>query len=485
MGIFRSYFSKNNTVIGGSLINTAKNPVTDISYGGENNQPSRFIFDIDLEPLLYKIQKGLVNPSCIKKHTLKMQNTIRFSPEYVGKKGYSSDFQRASEFTLNLFNVNQDWDEGVGYDMNFERQFSSHQNDRPSNWTQRLSDETLWDKEGVIGLSGDTDYTPVGTQYFNQGSEDIEIDVTDYVNQRLEELGVAALSGDTNPEYDNSNGLGLKFTDDVEQQGSGDGLSRFMVSFHTKYTNTFYEPFIETDIDCLIEDDRNYFFLDKKNKLYFYPTTAGISNVGGAENIVINSVTIKDDYSNVVAILSGDDIKHNGGNVYYVELSVDSNSYPDAINFEDVWDITADGNNIVIEDQFYLVDLKKYYNFNNSKDIEFGNYSFYYWGLQHNEKVVSGDIRRVKLTVRELYATSNDFTALNIEYRIFTKVGENHELDVIPYTKVNRTRNTYNIILDTSWLIPQDYYLQVRLVNSFYSETKETLKFSIVSNKLK
>ena len=484
MGVFRSYFSKNNTVIGGSLINTAKNPVTDISYGGENNHPSRFIFDIDLEPLLYKIEKGLINPSCIKKHTLKMQNTIRFSPEYTGKKGYSSDFQRASEFTLNLFNINQDWDEGVGYDMNFERQFSGNQNNNPSNWTQRLSDETLWEKEGVIGLSGDTEYTPVNSQYFNQGSEDVEIDVTDYVNQRLQELGVA-ISGDTNPEYENSKGLGLKFTDTVEQQGGSDNLTRFMVSFHTKYTNTFYEPYIETDIDCRIEDDRNYFFLNKTNKLYFYPTTAGVGNIGDVENVVVNSVTIKDHDGEEVAIITGDDIKYNGNNVYYIELNVDGNSYPDAVIFEDVWDITADGENMIIEDQFYLIDLKKYYNFNNSKDIEFGNYHFYYWGLQHNEKIISGDIRRVKVTVKELYATSNNFTPLNIEYRVFTKIGENYELDVIPFTKVNRTRNSYNFILDTSWLIPQDYYVQVRLVNAFYAETKETLKFTIVSNKLK
>ena len=33
MSIFRSYFSKNNTIIANSKTNTAKNPVTQIFYG--------------------------------------------------------------------------------------------------------------------------------------------------------------------------------------------------------------------------------------------------------------------------------------------------------------------------------------------------------------------------------------------------------------------------------------------------------------------
>jgi hypothetical protein len=479
MGVYRSYFSKNNTLVGGSLINSAKNPVTDISYGGLNGKPSRFIFDIDYKGLVGRINDGIIEPKTIKKHYLRMQNTIRFSPEYIGKDGYSSNFKRANQFTLNLFNVTEDWTEGVGYDLNFENQFSKNQNNNPSNWTFRFND-VPWSEEGVIGLSGDTLYT-VGSQYLNDGSEDIFIDVTEYINQRLSSFGINNLSVD-GTQYNDSFGLGLKFDDTTESINSD--LYRFMVSFHTKYTNTFYEPFIETIYDNTITDDRNYFFLDKDNKLYLYPTSGGQSVVGG--DYTVESVTIKDYNDIVVGELSGDSIQHNGMGVYNVEVNVDSLDYPDAVIFEDHWKVkTSDNKIVVIEDQFYLVDLKRYYSFNESKDIEFGNYGFYFWGLNYNENVVAGDIRKIKFVVKELYATPNNFTPLNIQYRLFTKVGDKYEIDVIPYTSANRTRNTYNCVLDTSWLIPQDYYLQVRMVNAFKSETKETLRFSVVSNKIK
>ena len=42
MSYFRSYFEKNNTIIKDSLINTAKNPTTEIFYG---TGFSKFLFN--------------------------------------------------------------------------------------------------------------------------------------------------------------------------------------------------------------------------------------------------------------------------------------------------------------------------------------------------------------------------------------------------------------------------------------------------------
>ena len=52
MSRFRSYFIKNNTLIEDNRLNFSQNPVTEISYGTLNSIVSRFIFDIDLEPLI-------------------------------------------------------------------------------------------------------------------------------------------------------------------------------------------------------------------------------------------------------------------------------------------------------------------------------------------------------------------------------------------------------------------------------------------------
>ena len=105
MSVFRSYFKKNNTLIDNNLSNNSQNPVTEISYGTFNKQPSRFIFDIDLEDLQKRIADGFINPDRIVKHVLHMTNTISYAPEYLGKKSYSLNIERASSFQLDLFNV--------------------------------------------------------------------------------------------------------------------------------------------------------------------------------------------------------------------------------------------------------------------------------------------------------------------------------------------------------------------------------------------
>jgi hypothetical protein len=55
-------------------------------------------------------------------------------------------------------------------------------------------------------------------------------------------------------------------------------------------------------------------------------------------------------------------------------------------------------------------------------------------------------------------------------------------VDVIPFTSVNRTNTGYEFNLDTSWLIPQDYYLQIRMKNGSYYENKQVVSFTIVSD---
>ena len=57
MSSFKSYFSKNNTLIYGSTTNTGQNPVTELFFGNVDNLItevgySRFIFDLDLDNLL-------------------------------------------------------------------------------------------------------------------------------------------------------------------------------------------------------------------------------------------------------------------------------------------------------------------------------------------------------------------------------------------------------------------------------------------------
>ena len=473
MSVFRSYFSKNDTIIKDNLSNNSQNPVTEISYGTFEKQVSRFIFDVDLTNLTNRIINGAINPNRIVKHVLHMTNTISYAPQYIGKKSYSLGIDRASSFELEVFNVDEDWDEGSGYDFEYKIYpepyvdiIQPNLQIQAVNWFDRKT-ELPWLSGGSY-ISGVTEI--VGAERFETGAENIEIDITDYVNQRLFGTGFTGTSAYTGASF----GLGIKFAEIYEEIETE---YRQAVAFHAKNTNTWYEPYIETIIDDEIKDDRNYFYLDKDNDLYLYV------NIGGLQqNINVNTVTIHDHEDNVIDVLSGESIINVSEGVYKVTLNIDSELYPDAVLFRDVWSIDINGKESEHAEEFYLVKSNNYYSLNNSNDIEFDNYFFYFWGISEKEKLRASGLRKVKLTIKELYPNQNNFIPLDIEYRLFTTVGEKYEIDVVPFTSVNRTNAGYEFNIDTSWLIPQDYFLQIRLKNGIYYENKQTIGFTIVSD---
>jgi hypothetical protein len=473
MSVFRSYFSKNNTLIESNLTNNSQNPVTEISYGTFDAKVSRFIFDVDLQGLRDRIVQGSINPQRIIGHVLHMTNTIAYAPQFIGKKSYSMGIDRAAAFTLDLFNVNEDWREGNGYVFTY----SDKQDlftlgpvpvipEQASNWTARTT-ASGWTVAGAY-ISGVTQI--IGTQGFEAGNENMEIDVTHYINQRLFGTGYTGTSAYTGSSF----GLGIKFPDNIEALETE---FRQAVAFHAKHTNTFYEPFIETIIADEITDDRNYFYMDKDNDLYLYVNVGNFS-----QNITVNKVDIYDYEDNLVLTLTGDSITHVSRGVYKININIDSLTYPDAVIFRDVWSVTINSRTTEYNGEFYLISADKYYTFNQSNQIDPRNYFFYFWGINEKENVRAGNIRKIRLSIKELYPNQSNFLPLDIEYRLFTTVGAKYEIDIIPFTKVNRTSSGYDFDLDTSWLIPQDYYLQIRLKNGDYYENKQTLSFTVVND---
>ena len=208
MSIYKSYFSKSNTLIYNSYTNTARNPIVELFYGRVDNLSvpvgySRYIFDIDLTNLTNHIQSSVISTGCTSAmtHTLKMTNTSFFDNELLNSKT-SQGRRRATSFDLVLFRipkysgttgVPQQWDSGVGYDyydfgvtdLN-DRPFS----DRPSNWFQTTT-LSGWSYNGIYNntnsLTGTTGLnfsglTIVDRQHFEFGNENIEFDMTQEIN---------------------------------------------------------------------------------------------------------------------------------------------------------------------------------------------------------------------------------------------------------------------------------------------------------------
>ena len=220
-----------------------------------------------------------------------MTNTIKFDEDLLNT--YNSDERRrASSFDLILFRIPetcyyhtdstgnsitttttttlcnpnpQYWDEGVGYDFNNTKKaintptgvsvFSQPQIDnnfskRPSNWYE-TSNIDYWSEPGMYSNTNTSQYVNfndleiVDVQHFEKGNEDIDFDMTNEIN------------GIINGTITNVTGWGIAYRPEFELIT---GLtSNYAVSFFTRHTQTFYEPYLLTTYNDLVEDNRNLF----------------------------------------------------------------------------------------------------------------------------------------------------------------------------------------------------------------------------------
>lgn len=465
--VIRTYFDRNNTIVYNRLDNTGKNPVAELFYGGnyESNAPlfTRYIFQFNVERLIDLRANGMFPDLSKMKHILRMTNTGTFDKSLLGKQtGDGKD--RNSSFNLNLFAINQDWDEGVGYDFSGQKYFSSSdasvESINPSNWLEARSGTNWSGGSGVY--SGTTSGVTIQTQHFEDGSENLEMDITDIVN--------GYLTGNTN------NGLGLAFDDEFEQSIL-DNLK--YVGFFTRHTQTFYEPYVETIYDNVINDDRANFYLDKLNKLYLYVNVAGKpTNVDSMSGM---SVTILDNLGEIFSAYTSSDITHEDLGVYSIELLVPSTD-TGCVLYEDIWSgITINGiTRPTIELEIELKDSNEYYNIGADSSTP-KDYKFNISGINSGEKIKRGDVRKIRINARVPYTTNDQEVLDTIEYRLYVKEGQ-AEYSVIDFQPVNKAFNYNYFLLDTASLLPSEYFLDIKITSNYEVRTiKDVIKFEIAS----
>lgn len=457
--VIRTYFDRNNTLLYNEKTNVGKNPITELYYGGVDDvNYSRFIFQFDESRLksLYD-DKTFADLSKLK-HTLRMTNTGAFDKDLLGKTNCAGK-RRSCSFDLVLFPLTQDWSEGVGYDYgdcSFDGNSSS--STCPSNWFEAKTGELWSGGSGVF--SGST--TILGTQFFENGNENIEMDITDIVN--------GYLTGDTN--Y----GLGIAYSDIYE---SGKTIETQYVGFFTRHTQTFYEPHVETIYDCKIQDDRNDFFLDKNNKLYLY------SNLRGEPTNLDNipNVTILDNNGETVSAITSSAVTQVTKGVYCVELNIPtSEDYVDCTQFTDIWsNISVNG--IIrpdIELDFIVKGAEGYYNIGSNDELP-KKIGITITGVKKDEKIYRGDIRKVFVSTRIPYTINQKQVLDTLKYRLYVKEGRN-EFTVIDFQDINMANNYNYFLLDTASLVPGTYYLDIKAEsNQEVTTNKNVLKFDIVS----
>jgi len=460
--VVRTYFDRNNTIIYNNVTNTGRNPVAELFYGGRDaeNKYSRLLFYFDETNLKDLYTGGTYTDLTKLTHTLRLTNTGAFDKQLLGSTTCDGK-DRACSFNLILFPLGQTWDEGNGYDYEACDIFTAGDSSTsicPSNWTQAQTN--IYWSGGNGTFTGST--TPLATIHFEQGNENINLDISDIVN--------GYLTGGTN--Y----GLGIAFERSLELTQTG---SYNYVGFFTRHTQTFYEPYVETIYNSHIKDDRANFYLDKNNKLYLYV------NLGGEPTNLdsIPSVQILDNDGVVYSSITSSAVTHVTKGVYCVDVKIPtSTAATDCYIFNDVWSgITINGiSRPDITLDFALIDSGNYYNIGNNDTMP-QKYGFNVSGIRRDEKIKRGDIRRVTVTARIPYTTNQTSVIDGLQYRLYVKEGRN-ELTVVDFQDVERSFNYNYFLLHTESLIPNTYYLDVKVTsNNEVSTIKDTLSFDIIS----
>lgn len=456
MSYFRSYFEKNNTLIKDSFANTSKNPTTELFWGSGF---SKFIFKVDLTDLTSKITNGDLVVDDNTKHKLKMTNTI-FGDEGFKGQNRSTGRQRATSFDLVVFKVDESWDEGVGFDYEESFDFTAGNktfDKRPSNWFHRTTIDD-WTVTGVY----DNTAIIIATKHFDNGDENLDVDITDYINSII-------VSGETN------HGLGIAFSDPFEHIEAPIDQS---VAFFTKYTQTFFEPFVESVFDDVIEDNRHN-FVEKMNQNLYLHITKG-TNSYDLDSLPI--VDIVDSNDNVVPGLGNLVTTKIKKGVYKVTFGIDGVTCDGKRFYYDKWkNLSLDGVEIPNVSQKFIPKPYTALFTVGENQTELERYSIQFFGIKQGEKIKRGELRKVVVNFRSINVPKTQLFD-KVYYRMYIKEGHT---DVIVYdwTQLDVT-NENSFTFDTSYLIPREYSIEIKgLTHSEEIFYNDPIKFEIVSEK--
>lgn len=459
--VIKNYINKNNTLIFNSLTNTARNPVLELYRGGEidNLQYSRYIFRFDHERIKTLYTGNTFPILSALTHTLHFTNTGFFDSSLLTSETADGK-ARSSSFDLIVFKINQDWDEGCGYDYDTANLLdNSVVSTAPSNWVESRTLTTWSGGNGVY--SGSPSGITIATQHFDQGNENLEVDITDYVN--------GLLTGDTN--Y----GLGIAYTRALEETPTSDLQ---YVGFFSRFTQTIYQPYVETRYNKHITDARSNFYTDVNNRLYLYVNIA--NNPTNLDSLP--TCKIYDNNDVLFSSYTSTAVTHVTKGVYSIDIKVPDNGSNNCTIYSDVWSgLTIGGiTRPAAELQFSLKDSNDYYNINDTNQYP-NKIGFTISNLNHKEKLISNDVRKVIVSVRHAYTVNQSVSVSSLQYKIFMKEGQS-QITMIDYTDVEMANGYYYFLLDTASFLPSEYFIDLKVnANQEVTTFPEVTSFIIIN----
>ncbi len=249
------------------------------------------------------------------------------------------------------------------------------------------------------------------------------------------------------------------------------------VGFFTRHTQTYYEPFVETIHENAILDDRKNFYRGKLNRLYLY------SNIGGEPTNLDNtpSVKIYDEGGVLFSSVTTAQTVHVTTGIYYAEIFVPI-TQEDCVLFSDVWgNVNINGiSRPDVQLEFEIKDDDEYYNIGDNESLPI-EYAMSLSGVKRDEKVKRGEKRKIMVSARIPYTINESEVIDGLDYRLWVREG-NTQVSVIDWQPINRAFLKNYFILDTSWMIPNEYFIDIKLTSNMQVLTyTEQMKFQVVN----
>jgi hypothetical protein len=263
-------------------------------------------------------------------------------------------------YDVEVFPITTDWDEGRGVDVD------TFSDKSYANWDLAKSN-VYWTIPG-----GDYTGSYRSVQHFDQGDEDLYVDVTSMVN--------AWLTGGLS-----NYGLVVKMSSTLES-GSSDFYVKKFYSRDTSYAGR--EPYLEASWDDSIKDDRNNFVFDYTGSLFLYNRVRGqltdISGIGTGDLYV----TVSDSSGTITWVTAS----HSGRTgIYSASFALPTGSYSGS-TFYDAW---GSGSYSYFTGTFYPVD-----NFSGNSVVDLGGDQYFVSITNLQDRYESDEVVRLNAFVR-------------------------------------------------------------------------------------
>jgi hypothetical protein len=254
----------------------------------------------------------------------------------------------------------------------------------------------------------------------------------------------------------------------------------YFVGFFSPFTQTSFEPFLQTSYNDLIDDNRNDFHCGLNNDLYLY-----IYDNGTPINLdSLPTVDILDSNGDPVVGFTALTTCLVTTGVY--KVSVNNMSCTNApCLYYDVWKGLSIGGQSFDnqENEFALLEKSGRYQIGTTTDNP-KIYGFSFDGIKQSEKVLNTDVRKVNVVVKQAYSSKSVLNSVEAYYRIYVREGANNEVQVQDWTKINRTPDGYYFVFDTTDKIPNEYFVDIKVISDKNTDTyKRELQFQIVNKK--